>query len=133
VGKRISPGSTNYQALLISMVGTAVSPVDYFSLFHSTGEHHFFKFSDGQGKDVADYQKRVDEALTQLSREVDEARQKTLASEFQKLVSENVPVIWLFSPGLYAAARSTLGNTRALVTQDAASQSILWETFWRKD
>lgn len=133
VGKRIVPGSTNYQALLISLIGTAASPVDHFTLFHSTGPNHFFKFSDAQGKDVPDFQKRVDELLIQISRETDDAKQKALASEFQKLVSENLPVIWLFSPGFYAATRTGLGNTGALTTHDAASQTVIFETFWRKE
>jgi peptide/nickel transport system substrate-binding protein len=131
VSKRIAPDSLNYQALLISMVGTAASPIEYFTLFHSTGGDHFYKFSDGKNKDVADYQKLVDDLLIQLTHETDATKQKSLASEFQKIVSENLPVIWLFSPGMYAAIRQNFGNVGAFVTQDALNSvgtvfSILW-------
>ncbi len=134
VGKHIAPDSLNYQMLLISMIGTAASPVDYFTLFHSTGGNHFYKFSDEKNKDGADYQKRVDDLLIQLSHETDSAKQKAMAAEFQKIVSENLPVIWLFSPGMFVAARPSLGNIGALVTQDAANNiATVVGTLWLKN
>lgn len=132
VNARIFKRPPEYHTLLIGITGSAISPEEHFAFFHSTGPYHFYKFSDAEGRDVPDYQKRVDEILIQLSTERDETKRRTLIVEFQKLTSENLPVIWLFSPGFYLAAKPTIGNTAALTTIDAASSLVMLETFWLK-
>jgi peptide/nickel transport system substrate-binding protein len=130
VSQRINKRPPEYQFLIISILGSAISPEDFFAFYHSTGPFHFYKFSDAAGKDVPHYQKRVDEILVQLTIERDEAKRRALAVEFQKLTSENLPVIWLFSPGFYLVAKPNIGNTSALTTLDAAASLGLLEVLW---
>lgn len=132
VSQRIFKRPPEYHLLLISIIGSAISAEDLFALFHSTGSNHFYKFSDAEGKDVPNYQRRVDELLIQLSSEWDETKLRALNVEFQKLISENLPVIWLFSPGFYLAVKPNIGNTAALTTIDVAASMAAFETLWIK-
>jgi peptide/nickel transport system substrate-binding protein len=122
----------DYQAALIGFGITATFPEDYFSIFASVGQNHFYKFSDAQSKDVPDYQKRIDEIMHLLFTESDADKRKALASEMQKLLSENLPIIWLYSPGLFVVVRPNVGNSNAIVTPDAAFGGLL-EVLWRKE
>lgn len=121
----------DYQAILVGIVVPGTFPEDFFSVFFSGGPTHFYKFSDSENKDVAEYQKKVDEILQNLLSESDPDKRKALASDLQKVMSENVPVIWLYSHELFALNKPSLGNAGAIVTPDAASGSLL-EALWLK-
>lgn len=125
----------DFQAALTAFTifpAPAIFPEDFFSLFFSKGRNHFYKRrSDAEGKDVPGYQRRLDQILLQQAAELDPQKRQALFAEMQQLVSENLPVIWLYSPALYVAARPTLGNTIAITTPDAVLK--LLETLWRKD
>ncbi len=61
-------------------------------------------------KEPFDYEKKIDELLNQAAFELDFAKRKTLASELQKLMAEELPII-------------PLGSRKAIVGASGGAQS----------
>ncbi len=53
---------------------------------------------------------RVDELLAQAARELDVDKRKALYSEFQKIVTDELPVIWINVLPYYTIYNAGLGN-----------------------
>lgn len=120
----------DYEAVIIGF-SAAIFAEDWESLFASWGRSHLYKFSDAEGRDLPEYQRSLDEIFRKQVSEYDLQRRRALFAEFQRLVTENLPLIFLYTPMYQVAIRPQIGNADTLVVIEFATGLI--ETLWRKD
>jgi peptide/nickel transport system substrate-binding protein len=72
---------------------------------------------------------RVDELLGQAEMELDESRRKALYSEFQQIVAEELPVVWINVVPLYTVYHTGLGSPPLSIW---GVHSPLDEVYWRE-
>ncbi len=107
VGSRPPP----FEAVRITITGGSGDPNLLRAVYQSTGALHFWKFSDGAGEDVPDWQRQVDQLLEQQAQSLDLAERFSLLAEFQRLVAQNQPMIFLYNAqGLEAYRADRVGN-----------------------
>lgn len=99
---------SNYELILISFTG-GVEPHNGSNLWMTTGNLHFWRYS---AKDnPPDWEKRVDELFNLAGTTFDEAKVKEYFGEFQRLVSENLPVLYTVNRQFLYAHKASLRNT----------------------
>ncbi len=110
VDRLIGSRPPDYQVARISLGGGG-DPNFLREIYSSQGELHFWKFSDGLGQDLPDWQKEVDRLLEEQAIAADMNKRFELLSEFQVLVAENQPLIFLYNAqGLEAYREDRVGN-----------------------
>ncbi len=80
-------------------------------LFSSKGEFHIYRPSDASGQELTEAQKQIDQILSQLPTASDA---NALFARLQKLLSENVPVLPLYSPQYRVAVQPTVKNAEII-------------------
>lgn len=80
-------------------------------LFSSSGEFHTYRPSDATGQGLTEIQKQIDEILTQLPGAPDAY---ALFARLQKLLSEDVPVLPLYSPDYLVAVQPSVKNAEVI-------------------
>jgi len=117
-----------YQMLLVRF-GADDSPLTDDSvscLFSSEGGCHLFRFSDAEGA-ADETQQRLDQLLSELSA-TPLPEQQAAWSELQRLVSEDLALIPLWSDRITFAARPGIHNAEALnVLGAGAFAPVLWK------
>jgi len=100
-----------YDAVRITLTGGDGDPNLLRSIFSSTGSLHFWKFSDGAAQDVPAWQQQVDALLEQQAQSLDLAQRVNLLADFQTLVAQNQPLIFLYNAqGLETFRADRVGN-----------------------
>ncbi|MCS6903313.1 MAG: hypothetical protein NZO41_03435 [Candidatus Bipolaricaulota bacterium] len=84
------------------------------SFYRSSSPGHWWHLSGA--KEPFEYEKKIDELLDKAAFEFDFAKRKALASELQKLMSEELPIIPLWSRKAIVATSEALGNVEAFMT-----------------
>ncbi len=80
-------------------------------LFSSTGEFHTYRPSDATGQELTETQKQIDEILMQLPSAPDAY---ALFARLQKLLSEDVPVLPLYSPQYLVAVQPSVKHAEVI-------------------
>ena len=72
---------------------------------------------------------RVDEILEQAERELDEDKRKALYSEFQQILTEELPIVWINSLPFHTVYHTGLGNPPLTIW---GVHSPLDELYWKE-
>jgi len=101
---------------------------DLTKLFKSDGWLHFYRFSDAKAKkeELSEAQRRIDEILTQLP---SSTSAKALFSELQKILSEDLPLIPLYSRQFLVLLQPAIKNGEQL---NAFGIPYFIEVLWRE-
>lgn len=99
------------------------------SFYRSSSPGHWWHLSGA--KEPFDYEKKIDELLNQASFEFDFAKRKALASELQKIMSEELPIVPLWSRKAILATSEALGNVEAFTANAFGVQEFLAAIFKR--
>lgn len=95
--------SLQWDALLIGFTG-GVEPNDGANFWSVDGGSHIFNLKPQAGKpqitdrEVADWEKKIDDLYIQAAQELDETKRRQLYIETQKITQENLPCIYLVNP-----------------------------------
>ncbi len=100
------------------------------SFYKSSGSGHFWHLSGA--KEPFDYEKKIDELINQAAFEFDFAKRKALASELQKIMAEELPIIPLWSRKAILAASEALGNVEAFTANAYGVQEFFAVIFRRR-
>ncbi|MCI2429401.1 hypothetical protein LM602_02125 [Candidatus Acetothermia bacterium] len=95
--------------------------------YRSSSPGHFWHLSGA--KEPFDYERKIDDLLDQAAFEFDFAKRKALASELQKIMSEELPIVPLWSRKAILAASETLGNAEAFTANAFGVQEFLAVVF----
>lgn len=110
VDRLIGSRPPDYQAARISLGGGG-DPSFLREIYSSQGELHFWKFSDALGEELPDWQREVDRLLEEQAIALDMSKRFELLAEFQVLVAQNQPLIFLYNAqGLEAYREDRVGN-----------------------
>jgi peptide/nickel transport system substrate-binding protein len=101
--------SSNYQwdAIIIGLTG-GIEPHFGRNVWHSSGHLHIWY--PLQKEPSTAWERRIDEIFDQAVQEMDAAKRKTLYDEWQRIVSEQLPVIYTVLPASLHAVRNKFGN-----------------------
>jgi peptide/nickel transport system substrate-binding protein len=100
-----------FDAVRITVTGGDGDPNLLRAVYQSTGSLHFWKYSDADGEDVAAWQQEVDQLLDQQAETLDLGTRFDLLGEFQRIVAENQPMIFLYdAQGLESFRSDRVGN-----------------------
>lgn len=103
--------SLNWDSLLIGFTG-GIEPNEGANFWSVDGGSHLFNLKPQKGKaqitdrQVADWEKKIDELYIQAAQELDEAKRRQLYIETQKITQENVPCIYLVNPLSLSAVKN---------------------------
>jgi peptide/nickel transport system substrate-binding protein len=103
--------SLNWDALLIGFTG-GVEPNDGANFWSVDGGSHMFNLKPQKGKSqitdrqVADWEKKIDDLYIQAAQELDESKRRLLYIETQKITQENLPCIYLVNPLSLSAVKN---------------------------
>jgi peptide/nickel transport system substrate-binding protein len=100
------------------------------TFYQSSSPGHFWHLSGA--KEPFDYEKKIDELINQSSFEFDFTKRKALASELQKIMAEELPIIPLWSRKAILAASEALGNIEAFTANAYGVQEFLAVIFRRR-
>jgi peptide/nickel transport system substrate-binding protein len=111
IDQLVGSNPPQYQAARVSLSGGDGDPNLLRAIYESTGDLHFWKFSDGAVQAVPDWQKQVDTLLEQQAQMLDLSQRSSLLAQFQTIVAQNQPLIFLYNAqGLEAFRSDRVGN-----------------------
>ncbi len=99
--------TSTFEAMVLGLTG-GPEPNNGSNVWKTNGRLHFWRYSSKENP--PDWEKRVDELFDLGATTFDEAEVKRIYSEFQKLVSENLPYIYLVNQQFLFASKADLGN-----------------------
>lgn len=108
--------SRNWDSYVGGFGGGGVEPHSSFNIWYSGGSLHQFNQGPIPGQDpienwqVSDWEKEIDRLFIEGSQELDEAKRKEIYGEFQQIVAEQVPFIYLVSAYTLEAVRDRIEN-----------------------
>lgn len=97
----------NWDAMLIGFTG-GVDPASSENLLRSSGELHVWQ--PLQQRPATRWEAEIDDLLDQGTRELDVERRREIYSDIQRILHEELPMIQLVRPNLYAARRHEVRN-----------------------
>jgi peptide/nickel transport system substrate-binding protein len=108
--------SFDWDVVMIGLTG-GVEPHFGQNVWHSSGGLHLW--NPGQEKPATAWEKRIDEIYDQGAQELDENKRKPLYDEFQRIVADELPVIYtVLNMDMYAV-RNKFGNLKPTVNGGA--------------
>ncbi|MDB9314780.1 ABC transporter substrate-binding protein [Spirulina sp. CS-785/01] len=108
----------SWEAYVGGFGGGGVEPHSSFNIWYSGGSLH--QFNQGprsgeppiQGWEVSDWEKEIDRLFQAGAQELDEERRKEIYGEFQQIVAEQVPFLYLVNALALEAVRDRIDNLK---------------------
>jgi peptide/nickel transport system substrate-binding protein len=103
----------SWDMILIGFTG-GIEPHSGSNLWKSTGGSHLFNLGPQPGQEpiqnwvVSDWERRIDQLFDAGAREFDEARRKQIYAEYQRIVQEQLPVVYLVNEIALIAVRDRI-------------------------
>ena len=101
----------DWESVIIGFTG-GIEPHNGKNIWHSAGQLHIWNQSSGITKD---WEKTIDRIFEEGAKVLDETQRKKLYDEWQKLVTEELPLIYTVSPSSMVAVRNKFGNLQPSV------------------
>jgi peptide/nickel transport system substrate-binding protein len=118
----------DYDAILLGLSHNDIDPTEGINTWLSSGTLHFWW--PAQKSPATDWEKRIDELMKLQQSEPEYVQRKKYYDEVQKIVSDQVPVIYTINKFIYACAKNKIGNLRPAI----ARHRTLWnadELYWQ--
>ncbi|ERN42492.1 ABC-type dipeptide transport system, periplasmic component [Rubidibacter lacunae KORDI 51-2] len=120
----------DWDTCLLGFGGGSLDPHGGFNVWYSGGSLH--TFNQGpipgqppiQGWEVSDWEREIDRLFIAGVGELDEEKRKAIYGEFQQIVAEQVPFIYLINPLSLSAIRDRIQNIKY-----TALDSALWNLY----
>ena len=101
----------DWDCILIGFTGSPLEPHSGINVWHSDGTLHAFNKNNGDKNHyISDWEKQLNEIFEKASLEIEFNKRKELYDEYQKIVYEQKPLIYLYSPTRISAVRTKLKN-----------------------
>jgi len=123
---------SKYEAVVIGLTG-GVEPNSSANIWKTDGGLHFWRFSAAE--DPPEWEKRVDELFELAATTFDTETVKDYYREYQRLVSEHLPLIYSVNQQYLYAAKATLANTDSFqaITNNTPTVLAFAEVLWWTD
>ena len=112
--------SCDYDAVYFRPVMTDLDPAGNLDFWLSSGGSHFWNMS--QKTPATDWERRIDTLMLEQAAELDPARREMQFRAVQKILAENLPVLYFAAPRLYYAHSMRLRG----VVPSVLRPPVLW-------
>lgn len=104
--------TNDFDAVIMGFTGSPLEPYGGKNVWYSNGTLHLFNMrkTPADNKNIYPWERRLNEIFDQASLELDFNKRKTLYEEYQQLVYDVKPMIYLYSPIRITAIRNRFGN-----------------------
>ena len=105
--------SHDWDMIIIGLTGSPLEPHDGKNVWTSGGSLHMFNMRGGQienNNDIYPWEKELDEIFEQGALKLSFAERKPIYDRYQEIISEENPIIYLYSPIRITAIRKKFGN-----------------------
>ncbi|MBD3880925.1 ABC transporter substrate-binding protein [Phormidium tenue FACHB-886] len=122
--------SLDWEAVLLGLGGAGIEPDGGRNVWSPDGRLHFFNQlpdeSQGklEGREIADWEKRVGQLYVQGGQELDDEKRKAIYAQAQELIQQYVPMIFLVNPLSMSAVRNQLEGV-----EYSALGGALWNVY----
>lgn len=112
--------SLNWEAVVMGLTGPRLEPYDGANVWKSDGRLHMFdqRKPNSQGKvivaDARPWETRIDELFNKMATTFDETKRHEYCNEYQAIVFEQQPFIYLYTPLLLTAIKNSVGNYKPM-------------------
>ena len=102
----------DWDMIIMGLTGTPLEPHDGINVWHSKGSLHLFnqRTEDTKDDDRFSFEKRLDEIFESGALKINFADRKKLYDEYQQIVYDEKPFIYLYSPVRIVALRKRFKN-----------------------
>ena len=112
--------SCNYDAIYMRPLMTDLDPALGLDFWLSSGDAHLWNMS--QKTPATEWEKQIDQLMTEQASSTDPARRQALFSEAQRIFAENVPVLYFAAPRLFYGHSTRLNG----VVPSVMRPQVLW-------
>lgn len=118
-----------YEACLLGLGGGGIHPANSMNVYRSSGRTHLF--NPRQEKPATPWEAELDRLADQFNATLDVAEQQRIYWRMQEIMSEQLPILPLWTSKVFVAVRNKFGN----VKPSALSHELLWniEEFYVKE
>lgn len=112
--------SLNWEGVVMGLTGSRIEPYGGANVWKSDGRVHMFdqRIPDANGKvlvtDARPWEKRIDQLFDLGATTLDPAQRKKYFDEYQQIVYDEQPFIYLECPIVFTAARKIIANYKPL-------------------
>ena len=110
----------DYDAIYMRVISTDLDPAGNLDLWLSSGSAHFWNI--GQKTPATEWEKRIDTLMLEQAATLDPGRRRALFEEVQRIVAENLPVLYFAAPRMYTAHSRRLTG----VVPSVQRPPVLW-------
>ena len=100
-----------FEAAMVQFTATDFDPAMSKDFWMSAGGAHFW--NPGQKTPATDWERQIDDLMTQQTATADEAERKRLFNEVQRIFAENLPALYFAAPRVYVASSARLINLQS--------------------
>lgn len=110
----------DWEAIVMGLTGPRLEPYDGANVWKSDGRLHMFdqRKPDSTGKipvnDARDWETKIDELFDKMATTFDEAKRHKYCNQYQAIVYEQQPFIYLYTPLLLTAIKNSVGNYKPM-------------------
>ncbi len=106
--------SLDWECIIIALTGNPLEPHSGYNVWKSDGALHLFnqrKENDIKSTDkILPFEKELNQIFDKAAIEVDNSKRKELYIKYQEIVSNNAPIVYLYSPLNIVAVRNKFKN-----------------------
>lgn len=107
-------GTYDWDSMIMGFTGNTLEPHGGKNVWYSNGPLHIFNQRDDNSANVnvLPFEKKLDILFDKAASELEFEKRKIYYDEYQNLVAEELPMIYLYSPLRLIAVRNKVGNVR---------------------
>ena len=104
--------SNDFDAVIMGFTGSPLEPYGGKNVWYSNGTLHVFNMrkTPEENKKLFPWEKKLNELFDRASLELNFDKRKALYEEYQQLVYDEKPIIYLYSPIRISAVKNKFGN-----------------------
>jgi peptide/nickel transport system substrate-binding protein len=110
----------SYDAIYMRPLFTDLDPAGNLDFWLSSGDAHLWNM--GQKTPATEWEKRIDAIILEQASTIDPERRRALLNEAQRILAENLPVLYFAAPRMYGAHSARLTG----VIPSVMRPNILW-------
>ena len=104
--------TNDFDSVIMGFTGSPLEPYGGKNVWYSNGTLHVFNMrkTPQENKNIYPWEKQINELFDRASLELDFNKRKQIYEEYQKIVYDQKPLIYLYSPIIITAIRNKFGN-----------------------
>jgi peptide/nickel transport system substrate-binding protein len=110
----------NYEAIYMRPLFTDLDPAGNLDFWLSSGDTHLWNMA--QRAPATDWERRIDTIMLEQAATIDPPRRRALFNDAQRILAENLPVLYFAAPRMYGATSARLGG----VIPSVMRPNVLW-------